>query len=324
MSAAEGHGAGRVAVVGAGAIGTAFAAVLADAGIGVVVAEPDAARRARVPDALARGHAAMETAALARGPAATAIDRVAAVGSAGEAAAGVDLVVEAGPERLEAKRAIFAELLAAAPATAPIATASSAITASAILERPADRARAMVAHPLNPPTVLRVLEIVPAPETDPAAVRRAADLFAAAGFAPTVLAREVPGFVLNRLQGAILREAYRLVAEGVVDVEGLDRLVRDGLGPRWALSGPFETAELNTPGGIAGHAARMGPAYRAMGEARGERDCAWPDALVAEVERQRRAVLPADAIPLRVAWREGALARLAAARTAVLAEVPDG
>jgi 3-hydroxyacyl-CoA dehydrogenase len=308
----------RVAVIGAGAIGLGFATAFADRGATVALAETDPTRRAAIPAEIARRHGPLATCGRARGTSETAAARVTAVASAAEAVAGADLVIEAGPERLDVKQALFGEILAAAPPAAPVCTASSAITVSAILPDPADRVRCLVAHPANPPTVIAVLELVPAPGTDPAAVARARDMFAAAGFDPVTLGAEVPGFVFNRLQGAILREAYRLVAEGVIDVDGLDRLVRDGLGPRWALSGPFETAELNTPGGIAAHAARMGPAYRAIGEARGERDCAWPPDLVAEVERQRRAVLPAEALPARAAWREGAVARLLAARARLM------
>ncbi|MFN3145509.1 MAG: 3-hydroxyacyl-CoA dehydrogenase family protein [Paracoccaceae bacterium] len=121
------------------------------------------------------------------------------------------------------------------------------------------------------------------------------------------------GFLLNRLQGAVLREAYRLVAEDVASSTDLDTVMRLGLGPRWALSGPFETAELNTPGGIAAHAARMGPAYRRMGEERGE-TVDWTPELVARVAAERREVLPAEALPARAAWRVGAVARMVAAR----------
>ncbi len=308
----------RAGVVGAGSIGLGFATAFADRGWAVTLAETDPDRRAAIPAEIARRHGALALCGRAQGAAAAAAARVTPVATAADAAAGAALVIEAGPERVEIKRALFADILAAAPGSTPVATASSAITVSDILPEREAQARCLVAHPANPPTVIAVLEIVGAPGTDPAALDAAEAAFRAAGFDPVRLGREAPGFVFNRLQGAMLREAYRLVAEGVIDVDGLDRLVRDGLGPRWSLSGPFETAELNTPGGIAAHAARMGPAYRAMGEARGERDCVWGPELVAEVERQRRAVLPAEALPARAAWREGAVARLIAARAALL------
>ncbi|MEM8853362.1 MAG: 3-hydroxyacyl-CoA dehydrogenase NAD-binding domain-containing protein [Pseudomonadota bacterium] len=314
----------RVAVIGAGAIGVAFAAVFGDAGASVVVAEPDGARRDGLAGALASHHAAMVTAGLAREETPAEVNSVAA---AGDAAAGADLVIEAGPEDLSAKQNLFDTLLEASeghPAPVPIATASSAITVSRILPEAHRRARCLVAHPANPPSVIRILEIVPAPETDPAVTARTAELFTSAGFSPTILNGEIEGFVFNRLQGALLREAYRLVADGLVDAGGVDRLVRDGLGPRWALSGPFETAELNTPGGLLAHAARMGPAYKRMGEARGETDAGWPDDLVRTVERQRRAAVPAEALPAKARWRARAVAQLIKARNAIAKDGGDG
>lgn len=308
----------RVVILGAGSIGLSFAAVFADAGAMVTLAEPDAARRDAVPQGLAVQRDAIGLAGLAFGGDGT----VTAVPEAGDAPAAADLVIECGPERLEAKQAIFAGLLAVAGPATVLATASSAIPISRIVPDPVAQRRCLVAHPVNPPAVLRMIELVPGPHTDPATVDRAAALFGRAGFAAVRLGHEVEGFVLNRLQGAVLREAYRLVDEGVTDVAGIETVMRRGLGPRWALSGPFETAELNTPGGIRAHAARMGPAYARMGAERGE-TVDWRDDLVARVEAERRAMLPADRLPDRAAWRARAVARLVAARDALEAEGDD-
>ena len=170
-----------------------------------------------------------------------------------------------------------------------------------------------MAHPGNPPYLIPVIEIVPAPFTEPAAADRAQALFAAAGMMPIRVAKEVEGFVFNRLQGAILREAYCLVRDGVASVADIDTVVREGLGMRWSLIGPFETVDLNTRGGIASHAQKMGPAYERMGAERGQHD-PWTPELVAKVDAQRRAQLPLDQWADRVAWRDRALMRLVAAR----------
>jgi 3-hydroxyacyl-CoA dehydrogenase len=300
----------RVVILGAGSIGLAFAAVFSDHGHAVTLAEPDEGRRAAAPAGIAAQGQAIALAGLSRGGAGP----VEVLPDAAPALPEADLVLECGPERLEVKQAIFAGLLAGAGPQAILATASSAIPMSRILPDPAQQARALVAHPVNPPSVLRLIELVPAPGTLPATVDRAADLFGAAGFHAIRLGHEIEGFVLNRIQGAVLREAYRLVDEGVTDVAGIEATLRLGLGPRWALSGPFETAELNTPGGIRAHAARMGPAYRRMGESRGETGCDWREDLVARVEAQRRAMLPEAALPERAAWRARAVARLVAVR----------
>lgn len=300
----------RVVILGAGSIGVSFAAVFSDAGFAVTLAEPDPERRGAARAGIAAQQAAIALAGLMR----NAGGAVTVLPDASSVLADAHLVIEAGPERLEVKQAIFAGLLVGCGPDAVIATASSAITMSQILPDPADQARCLVAHPVNPPAVLRLIELVPAPATLPATMTRATDLFDAAGFAAITLGHEIEGFVLNRLQGAVLREAYRLVAEGVTDSAGVDAVMRLGLGPRWALSGPFETAELNTPGGIRAHAERMGPAYRRMGAARGEVGMDWPAALVARVDDERRRVISLDDLPARVKWRARAVARLVALR----------
>lgn len=300
----------KVVILGGGSIGLSFAAVFADAGAAVTLAEPDADRRAAVAQGLQAQRQAMALAGLARGGG----GQVRVLPDAAPALAEADLVIEAGPERLETKQAIFAGLLAGTGPATVLATASSAIPISRILPDPVNQARALVAHPANPPAVLRVIELVPGRGTAAPTVDRARSLFAEAGFSAVTLRHEIEGFVMNRLQGAVLREAYRLVDEGVADVAGIEAVMRLSLGPRWALSGPFETAELNTPGGIRAHAARMGPAYRAMGEARGERDCDWRPDLVARVEAERRAMVQAEDLSGRALWRARAVAELIALR----------
>ena len=155
--------------------------------------------------------------------------------------------------------------------------------------------------------------MVPAPFTSAETVERTEALLRRAGMVPVRVSREVEGFVFNRLQGALLREAYCLVRDGVATVADIDLVVRDGLGLRWAAIGPFETVDLNTRGGIAAHAERMGPSYARMGAERGQND-PWTPALVAEVTAQRRAELDLADWGPRVAWRDRLLMALLRAR----------
>ena len=119
------------------------------------------------------------------------------------------------------------------------------------------------------------------------------------------------GFIFNRLQGALLREAYCLVRDGVASVDDVDEVVRSGLGRRWSIIGPFETADLNTRGGLESHAAKMGPAYERMGAERGQHDPWTPD-LVAAATAQRRKLLELADWDDRVRWRDRQLMRLQA------------
>ncbi len=308
----------RIVILGAGSIGVAFAATFCEAGAQVTLVDPDADRRASVPGALAHQHQVIATAGLSG----TARGRVDVAAQATNDLADAVMVLECGPEDLAIKQDIFSRLLEEAEPETILATASSAIPMSRIVPDVAQQCRCLVAHPVNPPSVLRVIELVPAPGTDANFSAKAQALFGAAGFAAIVLGQEIEGFVLNRLQSAVLREAYRLVDEGITDVAGIDAVMRMGLGPRWALSGPFETAELNTPGGIAAHAARMGPAYKQIGEGRGEH-VDWSDELVAQVTAARREILAEADIPKRVAWRAEAVARLVAARDGLMTQADD-
>lgn len=302
-----------VYILGAGSIGCAFAATFRDAGADVVLVEPNDGTRSGARTRTEDQAKAIASAGLSIGR----VGQLRLADQADDGIANAALVLECGPEQLEAKQAIFAELLDRAAPRAVLASASSAIPISATVPDLENRGRCLVAHPANPPSVLRVIELVPGEGTAPETLSRAERLFLDTGFTPVSLGKEIEGFIMNRLQGAVLREAYRLVADGVASASEIDTVMRLSLGPRWALSGPFETAELNTPGGIAAHAKRLGPAYKRMGEARGE-TVDWNPNLVAEVERDRRKALPADRIPERAAWRTGAVARLIAARDRIM------
>lgn len=309
----------QTAVIGCGSIGVAFSIVFARAGHEVRLQDPDPERRAAAPNEIETRLAQLDAFGLLGEAPAAIMARVNVVAALEEAVAGAVLAQECAPERLELKQALFAELDRLSDRLAILATSSSAITASRIAEDLPGRARCLVAHPANPPYLIPVIEIVPAAFTEPAAADRAAAFYAGCGMAPARIRAEVEGFVYNRLQGALLREAYCLVRDGVADVEDIDRLVRDGLGLRWSVVGPFETADLNTRGGIASHAEKMGPAYARMGAERGQDDPWTPD-LVAKIAAQRRETLPLERWEERVRWRDQALMALLAHRRA---KTPD-
>jgi 3-hydroxyacyl-CoA dehydrogenase len=132
-----------------------------------------------------------------------------------------------------------------------------------------------------------------------------------AGQKPFALSHEIEGFVMNRLQGALLDEAMLLVEQGYVSVEDIDTAMRDGLARRWVFMGPFETIDLNAPDGIGDFLDRYGPAYSEIGRHRPNR-LAWEGTLAETVVAARRALLPAERLAERQAWRDSRLARLAA------------
>jgi len=303
---------GPVAIAGAGSIGVAFAVVFARAGVPVRCWDPDPAAPDRARrDLVDRLVLLREHGLLDETPHAVA-ERVTVEPDLARAVDGVSLVQECAPERVELKRDLFAELARLTGPRTVLASSSSAIRAGILADGLAAADRVLVGHPGNPPYLLPVVEVVPGPATAPAVVERGCATYAAVGLRPVVLRREVEGFVFNRLQGAVLREAYCLLRDGVADVEDIDTVVRLGLGRRWSVIGPFETADLNTRGGLAAHAEKLGPAYARMGAERGQHDPWTPD-LVATAVAQRRALLPLDEWEDRVRWRDERLMELLAA-----------
>ncbi len=220
-------------------------------------------------------------------------------------------VQENTPENVPMKREIFARLDAAAAPNTVLASSTSAILPSKFTEALAGRARCLVVHPINPPYLIPAAEVVPSPWTDPAVVERTAALLKAAGHAPIVMKRELDGFVMNRMQGALLEEAFRLVAEGYASVEDVDIGIREGLALRWSFMGPFETIDLNAPAGVRDYAERYQSMYADIFPTVQWR-ADWTGPVIETVEAERRAVLPASGLGERQAWRDKRLMALAA------------
>src|SRR5207253_7258482 len=137
-------------------------------------------------------------------------------------------------------------------------SSTSTSVESLLSETRAGLHRGLVAHPINPPQLNPLEELVGAPWTAPATIAKAKAIYEAVGQAPIVVKREIDGFILNRLQAVLLSEAFRLVGDGYVTPQDLDKTLKDGLGLRWSFMGPFETIELNAPGGIPDYCRRYG------------------------------------------------------------------
>jgi 3-hydroxyacyl-CoA dehydrogenase len=207
------------------------------------------------------------------------------------------------PEKLDIKRDVFHQLGEYSEPTAVLASSSSAIAASEFATATSASDRVLIGHPGNPPYLIPVIEVVPSPLTASEVVDRATEIYRAAGLKPVHVRKELEGFIFNRLQGAVLREAYCLVRDGIASVDDIDEVMRSGLGRRWTFIGPFETSDLNTRGGLESHAEKMGPAYERMGAERGQHD-PWTHDLVADVVGQRRHILPLEDWDARVRWRD--------------------
>ena len=306
----------HIAIIGAGLIGRAWAIVFARGGHRVALwdSQLGQAERARefaasvLPDLQNQGllHGQQPADVLARLRVET--DMAAALADA-------DYVQESTPEVLDSKRAVYAELDRLARPDAILASSTSALLPSRFTDHLAGRERCLVAHPINPPYLVPAVEIVPAPWTAPHVMERARQILADAGQVPIMMRREIDGFVMNRLQGALLQEAFRLVADGYAGVEDVDIGIREGLALRWSFMGPFETIDLNAPGGVRDYAERYEAMYAGLFEQM-QRRVPWGGELMDRIETERREHLPADALAKRQLWRDLQLMALAAHKQA--------
>jgi 3-hydroxyacyl-CoA dehydrogenase len=312
----------KIALVGLGLVGRAWAISFARAGHDVALwdDQPDAAGEALrfidqvLPD--------LESNGLMRDTPGAVRARMRPAARLEEALDGADHVQESTPENVGVKRYVFGRLDALAGNDAVLASSTSAILPSRFTEALPGRARCLVIHPINPPYLIPAVEIVPAPWTDTAVVERTAALMRSAGHAPIVMKREIDGFVMNRLQGALLEEAFRLVSAGYASIEDVDIGLRDGLALRWSIIGPFETIDLNAPGGVRDYAKRYQQIYEGIFPSSQWR-ADWSGPVMDTIEADRRKRLPADQLAARHAWRDRRLMALAAHKARAAKEIGE-
>jgi len=300
----------KVAVIGAGLIGRAWSIVFARAGIEVNLWDQFPKAVAAALEFIGDRLPELRQAGLLTDPPETVRARIHPMASLWESVRDVSHVQENSPEHVDVKMALFADLDRASRLDTVLASSTSGIPASAFTEGLKGRSRCLVAHPVNPPYLVPLVELCPAPWTDPAVVERTRALMVQAGQVPATVKKELDGFALNRLQGALLAEAFRLLADEAISPADLDALVKHGLGLRWSFMGPLETIDLNAPGGLADYCNRYGPLYAKMQQQMTPLD--WDDALVGRLQAARRAELPANMQPVRQEWRDRRLMALLA------------
>jgi 3-hydroxybutyryl-CoA dehydrogenase len=226
-----------IGVIGGGLMGHGIAYLLAAAGHGVGVFEPDAELRASLPKRL-------RAIADLLGDDAALIQRIAGHDQMAAAVQGASFVFEAAPEKLPLKQRIFSELESLVAPETILASNSSAIPTTEIGRDLKHRERVIGTHFWNPPHLVPLVEVIQNDKTSDAVLRATMDLLRGAGKIPVHVRRDVPGFVGNRLQHAMKREAIALVAAGVCDAETLDTVVKEGFGARTAVLGPMEQSDL--------------------------------------------------------------------------------
>lgn len=227
----------RIAILGGGLMGAGIAQIFAAAGHPVTVFEPEGDVRHSLRD---RTIANLKMI----GGDISAVDRITTTGDIAEAVGDADFITEAAPEKIDLKRSIFADLVRLAPRDAILASNTSVIPITRIAEGLDTADRIVGTHWWNPPYLVPLVEVVQAAGTSDATIARTMELLCSIGKSPAHVKKDLPGFVANRLQHALWREAIAMVAEGICDAATLDACVKNSFGLRLPVLGPLENADL--------------------------------------------------------------------------------
>lgn len=246
---------GTVGLVGVGSVGKGWAALLLARGYEVAVYDP-AADAAQVCAFIEHAWPALQRLGVATADRPD-LERLRFSSDLAGAVQQADLVFENGPELVDVKTAMIAQIDAVLPADRLILSSSGGIRPTLLQSEATHPGRVLVAHPFNPPHLVPLVEIVGGEKTAPEAVALARDFIAGLGKRPIVLKREMVGHLTNRIQAAVLRETFHCVLEDVASPQDIDDALRFGLGVRWALMGGIMTFNLAGGPGGAAHALDM-------------------------------------------------------------------
>lgn len=255
----------KVALIGCGLIGQSWAVTFLSSGWSVSLFDPvegiveTAKEKIMANLSNLQNHGLVEDCTVLKS-----LDRIHLSQSLSEAVKECTYIQESGPEDLDIKKEITRKIDNVAPVNIPIASSTSGIPTSAYAANIPGNYRCVVAHPINPPHLIPAVEIVPAPFTKETIKETVKEIILSIGKEPLELKKETPGFVVNRLQGALLKEAFNLIKNNISSAEDIDKAISHGLGLRWSFMGPFQTIHLNAPEGIKGYVERYGTMYSEM------------------------------------------------------------
>jgi len=308
----------KVGIVGSGLIGKSWAMIFASEGFNVVLFDVDQNQVTKAIQDIKSELVQFEEAGTLRGSLTAAVqaEMISGTDSLETCVTGAKYIQECVPESLELKRKVWASIDEIADDTTILATSTSCIVPSKISDFMKHRSQFIVAHPCNPPYHTPMVELVPAPWTSQEVRDGARKLMQEVGQGPVSLSREVPGFVLNRMQYSILNECWRLIRDGVVSPQDLDVVMKDGMGMRYAFMGPMETIHLNAEG-TQNYCDRYGDTIYNVSSDLGPIPTGWKQASEMDKEEVKAlheamcTTVPLEKLGERRVWRDKRLAALA-------------
>ncbi|MEY3570985.1 MAG: hypothetical protein RIQ85_1105 [Pseudomonadota bacterium] len=302
-----------VTVIGAGLVGAGWAIVFARAGVSVRMTDSSAQVLESAPKLVAQQLERLHSHGLLKESVATILGRVSVEPDLKKALDGAIYAQESVLEKADVKRKLMLEIESFGYNDLIIGSSTSGIPASDFGLDLKISPRVLVVHPVNPPYLVPIIELVGSPQTSKETIDWADHFMQALGQSVIRVNEEIEGFVINRLQAVLLREAWTMVADGVCSCEDVDKAIRDGLGFRWSFIGPFETIDLNAPNGVADYAARFGPLFHRIAQSRDQKR-PWDEPLIKEVETQRRQFVKQSELNARRDWRDEQLMKFAVHR----------
>ena len=298
----------NIGVIGGGLIGASWAAIFSKSGFNVFVYDPFSdvfdTYKSRVTSFLEELKSIDETINVEES-----LNRIRANVTIEDLCSNVEYIQESAPEILSVKQELFAKLDNLAPEEVVIGSSSSAMPISSITQNLKGQHRCIITHPANPPHLIPCVEICPGANTSDKTIEKTKEIFTASGASIVNVKKEIDGFILNRLQGALLNEAMRLYSDGYASSDEIDATIRDGLGLRWAFMGPFETIDLNAPGGIKDYISRYGPIFVEMAKNQ-TKIPDWSEQAGEKLELERRKILSHDELEGRAKKRNQLLKSL--------------
>ena len=298
----------NIGVIGGGLIGASWAAIFSKSGFNVFVYDPFPdvfdTYKSRVTSFLEELKSIDETINVEES-----LNRIRANVTIEDLCSNVEYIQESAPEILSVKQELFAKLDNLAPEEVVIGSSSSAMPISSITQNLKGQHRCIITHPANPPHLIPCVEICPGENTSKKTIEKTKEIFIASGASIVNVKKEIDGFILNRLQGALLNEAMRLYSDGYASSDEIDATIRDGLGLRWAFMGPFETIDLNAPGGIKDYISRYGPIFVEMAKNQ-TKIPDWSEEAGEKLELERRKILGHDELEGRAKKRNQLLKSL--------------